>query len=36
MRFHVGFSFTPKQVVGLLAAAGAVVGGLIAGGVIPV
>lgn len=33
MRFHVGFTFRPKQIISFLAAAGAVVAALFAGGV---
>lgn len=34
MRFHVGFTFKPKQILAFLAAAGAAIAGLVAGGVI--
>ena len=34
MRFHFGLSLRPKQILGFLAAAGAAVAALFAGGVI--
>lgn len=34
MRFHMGFSFRPKQIIGILAAIGSVIAALLAGGVI--
>lgn len=33
MRFHFGFSFRPKQILGILAAIGSVIAALFAGGV---
>lgn len=34
MRIHMGFSFRPKQIIGILAAIGSAVAALFAGGVI--
>lgn len=34
MRFHMGFSFRPKQILAILGAVAAAIAGLIAGGVI--
>lgn len=34
MRFHVGFTFRPKQILAILGAAGAVIAALFAGGVL--
>lgn len=34
MRFHMGFSFRPKQILGFLAAIGSVIVALFAGGVL--
>lgn len=36
MRFHVGMTFKPKQIITFLCIIGAAIAGLIAGGVIPV
>lgn len=36
MRFHIGVSLRPKQIIGFIGVIGAIIGGLIAGGVIPV
>ena len=36
MRFHVGFTFRPKQIITFIGIIGAAIAGLIAGGVIPV
>lgn len=33
MRFHVGFTFRPKQIIAILGAIGAAIAGLYAGGV---
>lgn len=36
MRFHIGVSLRPKQILTFLGIVGAAIAGLIAGGVIPV